>query len=157
MWSHLDATQLRARLSGQFRIVGLAYLGGGGLAAFCLVALLLFVPAVEVVRDVLGVPLQQLFEELLPPSTPPVAAADVESPQLTAAVLASVAEPLESPLPTSVPTSLPTREVALTGPVPATTESRGDAPTASVEPPPLLAAPDASFAPLPAPAEGLAV
>src|SRR5216683_6924413 len=116
MWSPLDATQLRARFSrhfpsvdatrlgarfsGHVRIVGLAYLGGGGLAAFCLVALLLFVPAVEVVRDVLGVPLQQLFEELLPPSTPPVAAADVESPQLTAAVLASVAEPLESPLPT---------------------------------------------------------
>src|SRR5258708_26051151 len=116
MWSPLDATQLRARLSGQFRIVGLAYLGGGGLAAFCLVALLLFAPAVEVVRDVLGVPLQQLFEELLPATTPPVTAADVESPQLTAAVLASVAEPLDSPVPPSIPTLLPPRAVALTPP-----------------------------------------
>src|SRR5258708_32352152 len=105
MWSPLDATQLRARLSGQFRIVGLAYLGGGGLAAFCLVALLLFAPAVEVVRDVLGVPLQQLFEELLPPSTPPVAAADVEAPQLTAPVPASGAGPPRAPPPTSVPTA----------------------------------------------------
>src|SRR5260370_33354589 len=96
MWSPLDATQLRARLSGQFRIVGLAYLGGGGLAAFCLVALLLFAPAVEVARDVLGGPLQQLFEELLPPATPPVAAPDGEPPQLTAAVPAAVAAPLRS-------------------------------------------------------------
>ena len=78
MWSPLDAEQLRARFSGQFRIVALAYLGGGGLAAFCLMALLLLVPAAEVVREVLSMPLQQLFEQLLPSTTPPVVAAFVE-------------------------------------------------------------------------------
>ena len=59
MLSPLDAEQLRARFSGQFRIVALAYLGGGGLAAFCLMALLLFVPAAENILPAPGRPVMR--------------------------------------------------------------------------------------------------
>jgi hypothetical protein len=157
MWSPLDASQLRARFSarwhvaeaelrtrlgGQFRIVGLTYLSGGGLAAFCLVALLMFDPAAEVVREALGVPLQQLFKELLPNATAPAAAANVESPELNAAVLAYVSEPLASPAATSTPAAEMTvpvhpialPEVALGAPSPAPAPDSTDMPAPELVP-----------------------
>src|SRR5229473_2774560 len=88
----VDATRLGARFSGHVRIVGLAYLGGGGLAAFCLVALLLFTPAAEVVKEVLSLPLQQLFDQPLPavagPAPAPVVAALVKPVPTPGAVVA---------------------------------------------------------------------
>jgi hypothetical protein len=65
VWSHLVAERLRARFSGQFRIVALAYPGGGGLAAVGLVVVSLFIPATALVRETLSLPLAQLVDQWL--------------------------------------------------------------------------------------------
>jgi hypothetical protein len=89
MWSDLVGERLRARYSGQLRIVGLAYLGGGGLAAVGLVVVILFIPATALVRETLSLPLAQLVDQWLQAAAGPGRPGILESTRPPSAVLAS--------------------------------------------------------------------
>ena len=97
MWSALDTERLRARFSGQFRIVGLSYVGGGGVAAACLVAVVLLTPAGNAVREALTLPLAQLVEQLAPAGSMPVRTVVLDPRLPRRAVLARDDAPLSAP------------------------------------------------------------
>jgi hypothetical protein len=89
VWSDVVGERLRARYSGQLRIVGLAYLGGGGLAAVGLVVVSLFIPATALVRETLSLPLAQLVDQWLQAAAGPGRPGIVESTRPPSAVLVS--------------------------------------------------------------------
>src|SRR5216684_874258 len=101
MWSPLDTERLRARVSSQFRIVGLSYVGGCGVAAVCLVAVVLFTPAGDAVREVLTLPRAALVREDAPLSeaavdVPVADVVELVAPQRSTAV--AVDEALTEPV-----------------------------------------------------------